>query len=179
MTTHNNYYCDICEKEVVTEVREVTEDFEVRDEVIRATIKIRVCKECGEEVWDKELEQKNEKIIFSAYRRKKGLLMPEEIKAIREKYHLPQSLFSLLLGFGEKTITRYERGSIQDAAHDLLIRLMNEERNIKATYQAHKDLFNEKDQEKIEKALYKGVIIIPFFQSSNENKQYRGDLNLA
>ena len=62
MTTCNNYYCDTCEKEVETEVREITEEFEVKDEKITATIKIRICKICGEEVWDEELEKQNEKI---------------------------------------------------------------------------------------------------------------------
>lgn len=180
MTTCNNYYCDTCEKEVETEVREITEEFEVKDEKITATIKIRICKICGEEVWDEELEKQNEKIVYSMYRKKKGLLQPEEIKLIREKYHLSQALFARLLGFGEKTITRYERGALQDMAHDILIRLMDEEKNIKTAYEAHKTLFNEKEQQALDKILYKNMVLLPFPSGTSANKdKYTGKFNLA
>jgi transcriptional regulator with XRE-family HTH domain len=53
------------------------------------------------------------------------LLLPEEIKAIREKYNLTQTAFAKILGFGEKTIARYENGSIQDEAQNNLIELAN------------------------------------------------------
>jgi putative zinc finger/helix-turn-helix YgiT family protein len=119
-------YCDKCGKKQSTELRQLQSTFDVKGIPIYATIDIRVCIECNEEVWDEDLERKNEKIVFSIYREKAKLLQPEQIKAIRDKYGLSQSAFARLLGFGEKTITRYENGSIQDYSHDNLIRLCDD-----------------------------------------------------
>ena len=71
---------------------------------------------------DVTLGNKNLAIIRNDYRRVTGLLTDTEIKKIREVYNLNQRNFSLLLGFGEVTITRYESKMIQDSAHDAVIR---------------------------------------------------------
>ena len=71
---------------------------------------------------DEELGNDNLKTIRNAYRKKVGLLEDTEIKRIRSLYNLNQRNFSLLLGFGEVTITRYESKSIQEKAHDIIIR---------------------------------------------------------
>ncbi len=71
---------------------------------------------------DEELGNENLKKIRNAYRKEVGLLEDDEIKNIRDFYNLNQRNFSLLLGFGEVTITRYESKSIQDKAHDAVIR---------------------------------------------------------
>ena len=58
----------------------------------------------------------------NAYRAKIGLLTSNDIIAIRQKYGISQSDLALLLGWGEKTITRYEGHQVQDAAHDSILR---------------------------------------------------------
>lgn len=60
-------YCDICKKEVTTHVQDLTDTFNVKGIPITAIIKIRVCNECGAEVWDEQLEAQNEKIVFKEY----------------------------------------------------------------------------------------------------------------
>ena len=71
---------------------------------------------------DVDLGNENLRTIRNAYRKKVGLLEDSEIKKIRNSYNLNQRNFSLLLGFGEITITRYESKSIQEKAHDIIIR---------------------------------------------------------
>ena len=71
---------------------------------------------------DEKLGNENLRVIRNAYRKKMNLLTDNEIKKIREMYNLNQRNFSLLLGFGEVTITRYESKSIQEKAHDTIIR---------------------------------------------------------
>ena len=71
---------------------------------------------------DEKLGNENLRAIRNAYRKKMNLLTDNEIKKIREMYNLNQRNFSLLLGFGEVTITRYESKSIQEKAHDTIIR---------------------------------------------------------
>ena len=69
------------------------------------------------------MDDKNLVKAFRIYREKHNLLQPEEIKNIREKYGLTQMAFAQILGLGDKTIARYEAGSIQDAAPNTLISL--------------------------------------------------------
>ena len=152
MTTEK-FYCYNCEKESETITKKLDEVFDVKGEKIAATITIRVCAECGEEVWDEELECENEKIIYGIYREKKGLLSPKEIKDIRTKIKIPQTTFAKLLGLGEKTIARYENGAIQEAANDLLIRLMSDKENVRIAYNKFKANFTASEQKKIEEYL--------------------------
>lgn len=64
----------------------------------------------------------NDIAMKNAYRSKMGFLTSEDICAIRTKYGISQSDLSLLLGWGGKTITRYEGHQVQDIAHDTILR---------------------------------------------------------
>ena len=86
--------------------------------------KIRVNEETGEEIYDPKLEQENDVKLYNEYRKLNSLLLPEEIKSIREKYGVTQIEFAQILGLGDKTITRYENGSLQDTAQNNLIKIV-------------------------------------------------------
>ncbi len=66
--------------------------------------------------------QDNDVHMKDAYRMKQGLLTSAQIVAIRAKYGISQSDLCLLLGWGGKTITRYESHQIQDKAHDMILK---------------------------------------------------------
>jgi len=60
-------------------------------------------------------------------RKAEQLLQGEEIRAVRKRLRLSQRQFEQLLGLGEKTVVRWERGIVfQNRATDLLIRLVGE-----------------------------------------------------
>jgi uncharacterized phage-associated protein len=61
----------------------------------------------------------------NAYREKMGLLTSHQIAAIRARYGISQSDLCLLLGWGAKTITRYESHQVQDIAHDTILRKLD------------------------------------------------------
>ena len=86
--------------------------------------KIKVNEETGEEIYDPKLEQENDVKLYNEYRKLNSLLLPEEIKSIREKYGVTQVEFAQILGLGDKTITRYENGSLQDTAQNNLIKII-------------------------------------------------------
>jgi putative zinc finger/helix-turn-helix YgiT family protein len=69
----------------------------------------------------------NDISLKDAYRKKNGLLTSEEIESIRQKYGISQSDLAILLGWGEKTITRYESHQVQDNAHDTILRKIDED----------------------------------------------------
>lgn len=148
-------YCVECDKEVITKIIEKEETANIKGLEITCKIKVRVCPECGEELLDPDLEDENLDLFYNEYRKQKKLLSPEEIKAIRLKYNLSQTSFARLLGFGEKTIARYENGSIQDTAHDNLIRSMSSVDAFFRLWELRKDCLTENDNKRIKIACEK------------------------
>lgn len=71
---------------------------------------------------NEEMMDENENRLRDAYCKKVGLLTSFEIKAIRTKYGITQTDLSVLLGWGGKTITRYESYQVQDKAHDTILK---------------------------------------------------------
>lgn len=69
-----------------------------------------------------EMISKNDIAMKNAYRELMGLLTSNQIVGIRYKYGISQSDLSNLLGWGEKTITRYEGHQVQDVAYDTILR---------------------------------------------------------
>jgi len=104
-------------------VRKEMETYPVKGESITIEANVTYCDVCGEQIWDQELDDENLVKAFRIYREKHNLLQPEDIKNTREKYGLTQMAFAQILGLGDKTIARYEAGSIQDASPNTLIHL--------------------------------------------------------
>lgn len=77
----------------------------------------------AEELYMNEQQmQENDLRIKDAYRKAEGLLTSDEIISIREKYGISQNDLCILLGWGGKTITRYESHQVQDKAHDTILK---------------------------------------------------------
>lgn len=140
--------CDACNREVRTHVEKRVEEYPVKGTPISIEATVRVCSECGKTLWDDDLDNQNLIDAFNEYRKMHNLLLPEEIRGIREMYGLSQKDFARVLGFGEKTITRYENGSLQDEAQNNLILLMKDKRNFEI-------LLDKADLTKEEKAEFR------------------------
>ncbi|MGL6131386.1 MAG: type II TA system antitoxin MqsA family protein [Fusobacteriaceae bacterium] len=106
---------------------EIEKTYEVKGTPITFMEKIAVDEKTGEEIFDPILEQENDRRIFDRYKELKGLLTSQKIKEIRLKFGLTQVQFAQILGFGDKTIARYENGSVQDMAQNNLIKLVSKE----------------------------------------------------
>ena len=124
-------YCEECGKEVNTKIITKKETYEVCGESIEVEAKVLVCSKCGEEFFSEELDNATLVDAYNEYRRRHKLLFPEEIKEIREKYGLSQRGLAKLLNWGDKTIFRYENGSIQDKAHNSLLLFLREPENMR------------------------------------------------
>lgn len=124
-------YCEECGKEVETKIITKKEVFNVCGEAIEVDAQVLVCAECGEELFNEELDSATLICAYNEYRRKHKLLLPEEIKGIREQYGLSQRNFAKLLNWGDKTIHRYENGAVQDRAHNSLLLFLREPENMR------------------------------------------------
>ncbi len=85
------------------------------------------CDAADELYMDESQIQENNVAIKDAYRRKQRLLTSKDINAIRGKYGISQSDLCVLLGWGVKTITRYESHQVQDKAHDTILKKLNQD----------------------------------------------------
>lgn len=157
------FYCPNCEKEQDSKIITKEETLNVKGQNITCCINVRICSVCKEEIIDEELDNISLQHFYTEYRRLNNLLQPEEIKSIREKYKLSQTAFAKLLGFGEKTITRYENGSIQDVAHDNLIRLMSSVNAFKKIWNLHKNKLTAKENKNL------GELLNSFDENQNTN----------
>lgn len=157
--------CDWCGKEVEIILSQAPETVRVKDEEITLQIKNCKCSCCGAELWISEVENENLRNAYNEYRKRHKLLLPEQIREIRESYGMSQVSFAKLLGFGEKTIARYENGSIQDVAHNNLMLLMSDKHNFQKLFERNKQDFPSFEQFKVQKALRaKESITTPYYR---------------
>ena len=83
------------------------------------------CDRADEMYADEQQISQNDIAMKNAYRSHEGLLTSDQITAIRARYGISQSDLCLLLGWGAKTITRYESHQVQDIAHDTILRKLD------------------------------------------------------
>ena len=85
------------------------------------------CSSCGEEFYDGFMAQEYNRRTAAAIRAEDGLLAPDEVRVVRMKYGLTQAGLETLIGSGEKTVVRWERGSVaQNATADTLLRVLRD-----------------------------------------------------
>lgn len=118
-------FCYNCMLEQDIIKKEEEHEFQVRGVLIKAKINVLFCSKCNEEIYNKTNEINNDTIIYDKYKEHEKLLTSQEIKNIRGKYNLSQKDFARLLKLGDKSITRYENGAIQEKSIDQLIRLVD------------------------------------------------------
>ena len=146
-------YCEECKREVETKVITQKESYIVCGEEIEVDAQVLVCADCGEEFFCEELDNNTLLAAYNKYRKKHKLLFPEEIKRIREQYGLSQRAFAKLLNWGDKTICRYENGSIQDKAHNSLLLFLREPKNMRGFLNENEILLDERQQKKLYNAV--------------------------
>lgn len=111
-------FCPCCEEDQSIETLERDEEVTVRGEVFTVPAIVHRCTHCGDEFTRSTDALDPVDTAFSLYREKHGMLAPSEIREFRRKYELTQKELSSLLGWGAVTLSRYENGALQDAAHD-------------------------------------------------------------
>lgn len=86
--------------------------------------------ESGEEIFDRNIEIENDQRLYDIYKKQNNLLTSLEIKKIRQKYGLTQKEYALVIGVGEVTVHRFEKGAIQTEAVDSIMKLSNDADNM-------------------------------------------------
>ena len=143
-------YCPYCKKEVEYKV-EKRDLKEFRGIEINTYENVAVCKECHQDLYVNEIEEKNNERIYELYREKANIIKPQDIIDLREKYDISQRELTAILGFGKMTINRYERGGVPTKSQSDYIKLLidNGDKFIEKVKEAlKKGNINEKTYEK-------------------------------
>lgn len=122
--------CLNCEKETKTEFIKTKEEFKVRGEAIELEVEYFKCLECGNEFRPPKSTVDPIDQAYREYRKRHGMLQPEDIREKRARYGLTQQEISKLLGWGLATLSRYENGALQDDAHEKAFRRAIEPHNL-------------------------------------------------
>lgn len=85
------------------------------------------CDQADELYTDEELTRRNDIAMKDSYRRAEGLMISSDIRTLRDGYGISQSDLCILMGWGAKTITRYETHQVQDRAHDTILRKLEQD----------------------------------------------------
>ncbi|NLH12987.1 MAG: YgiT-type zinc finger protein [Firmicutes bacterium] len=73
-------YCDVCRRETEVVVTERKETYPVKGEPITIDAKVKVCSQCGTDLFDEDLDSINLDVAFEIFRRKHGLLGPDDVR---------------------------------------------------------------------------------------------------
>lgn len=161
-------FCPVCEKEHNVIVKEVKDVEILKEEAVEFDALYYYCEETDEYFEDGEFLDINLLALRDAYRQKVGLLTKEEIVAIRNKFKISQEDFAIILGFGDKTIARYETSTIQEKPYDDLMRLFDKDYNFayEQVLKAKPNLSNKKFEQVSE--ILKGYILLESKNVDNE-----------
>ena len=114
--------CTCCMEEHDVKTVLVAEHAEFKGVNVEYEAEYQYCDAADELYMNEQQMQDNDKRLKDAFREHEGLLTSSEIRSIRALYGISQSDLCILLGWGGKTITRYEGHQVQDKAHDSILR---------------------------------------------------------
>ncbi len=177
----NKLFCPECFNDEEFKKIKDYETHEIRGEKYKNKVTKYICNNCGQDIIDDDEYDKSLIKAFNKYRKEHNLLFPEEIKQIREMYGLSQRGMSRLLGWGQVTINRYEKGALQDEAHNQMLMSFKKPEFMLELLEKNKDNISDKNYEKtknkanklIQKSSIIDTVIIKKMQSLE--KEYKGD----
>lgn len=114
--------CSCCMEEHEVKTVLIKEQMTFKNTIVNYDSSYHFCDKAQELFMDEQEIQKNDISMKDAYRKQEGLLTSDEIIGIRAKYGISQNDLCVMLGWGGKTITRYEGHQVQDKAHDSILK---------------------------------------------------------
>ena len=141
--------CPNCKKETEVSLVQVIQNTEVRGEQIPVKFECFKCSACNTDFDAPKSGQKPLEMVYREYRKRHGMLQPEEIKSLRKKYGLTQYEMANLLGWGVATLNRYENGALQDDAHERVLHLIADHRNFLKVLEENPNTIAPEKREKL------------------------------
>lgn len=105
-------FCEACRDMVEYSVESVNKKKEIKGKSYSYHAQMAFCNECGEEMIVSEVRDYNLRALDHAFRKAEDLIEVKDIERILEKYEIGKRPLSLLLGWGEVTLSRYLSGDL-------------------------------------------------------------------
>lgn len=148
-------YCPFCDCEHDLQIVENNSECIIKGEKVQYVETSLLCVESDEIFDNGEILDQNLLKAKDEYRKNHNLLTSKEIEAIRNKYNISQADLSLILGWGEVTITRYETKEIQNENYDKILRQIDADPNkLQDYFMLNKEKFSQSKQAKIAKKIF-------------------------
>ncbi len=133
-------FCETCldDTEYVIKEEKVTDH--VRGKDIKYIRKEAYCAECGSPMYIARLNDENLDALYDKIREVDNIISIEDINKILDKYNIGKRPLSLLLGWGEGTITRYLNGDLPTKNYsDILISILTDVDEMENLLELNKD----------------------------------------
>ena len=105
-------FCEVCLDDKHYIVKEEEKIDYARGKEIKYIRKQAYCTECNSPMYIPQITDENLEALYSKIREVDDIISVDEIKEILVKYNIKKRPLSLLLGWGEVTITRYLDGDL-------------------------------------------------------------------
>ena len=133
-------FCEKCRDAVEYKVKMVDKEKEIKGKVIKYIGKIAYCDECKDEIFVPEIRDYNLKELDFAYRELEKIIRIADIEKILDKYDIGKRPLSLLLGWGEGTLTRYVDGDTPSKPYsDMLNKILEDKEYYLEILEQNKD----------------------------------------
>ncbi len=142
----------VCEHENFKIIQK-EETYPVMGEDTTIVANVKVCVDCGEEVFDFKLDEENLKRAYKKYKRNHALMTADEIYALRKKYNISQRTLATLIGCSQATVVRYENGNIQDNTHNNIMHMLLKPENMADILEIKEEELSQKEVASIKKSL--------------------------
>ena len=107
------------------------------------------CDDTKERFTTTALDEVNVGQVYNQYRAKYGIPFPDEIKRIRQRYGLPASKMSQILGFGDNQYRLYENGDMPSEANGKILMSIQNPHIFESFVLNAKNQFEEDEYNKI------------------------------
>ncbi|MFX0560648.1 type II TA system antitoxin MqsA family protein [Tepidibacillus infernus] len=147
-------FCERCHEMVDYSIKEEKKQKNIKGKIVEYIGKEAYCNKCGSEIFVSEIRDHNLAMLDKTYREKEGLISVSEMKLILEKYDVGKRPLSLLLGWGEGTLTRYLDGDIPTKQYsDILKKILNDPNYLKEILVQNKNNITDVAYRRISNAL--------------------------
>lgn len=149
-------FCEKCHDMVEYYIKDEKKQKKIKGKTIEYIGKEAYCNECGSEIFVSDIRDHNLAMLDKVYREKEGLISLEEIELILEKYDIGKRPLSLLLGWGEGTLTRYLNGDIPTKQYsDMLKKVLRDSKYMRELLERNKDSITDVAYRHVNSALQK------------------------
>ena len=151
----NKAFCEKCRDDV--EFIETSEQMggTIKGETYQYVGKTARCVNCDAELYVPEFLEYNLDVLYDIFRKENKIIPLKQVREIPQKYAIEERSLSLLLGWDERTFSRYADGDMPVKQHsDTLMRIYDNPAFFAELLETNKGKIGEANYEKSKKSVF-------------------------